>query len=142
MLIGFSVYCLIGNILLYKYISFFAMKITPVPTKLLLSFSLFCCMTAVVLTKIDAYQTLHNEHTFARTNFWRFFYWSSFVFGYVVFVILSESDRVGGSTSFLQMWVDFYKARLLLFGSGFIAFLVGLILLLRADLLKMFAQQI
>jgi hypothetical protein len=129
-LIALAVYTLLANVGLYHIVAHYAMKIVPVPTKALLSFSLFCCLTAVVLTPLDLYQSIHDNHVYPLTNFWRFLYWISFLFGYVIFVVISEKDRVGESRSFLESWVDFYRQRAVLFVGGGIAAIVLVVVLL------------
>lgn len=129
-LIALAVYTLLANFGLYRLVSHYAMKIVPVPTKALLSFSLFCCLSAVVVTPLDLYQSIHADHVYPLTNFWRFLYWISFLFGYVIFVVISEKDRVGESRGFLESWLDFYRQRAVIFIGGGAAAVVAVVVLL------------
>lgn len=133
----FSLYSLIANFALYQFVTYYIVKTATSATKLMLAFSLYCCLSAVVLTPIDLYQSLHDQRWYELTNYWRFLYWVSFVFGYVVFVVVAEKDRVGEEGGLLSMLIGFYRERLWMFASGGVAFLIFLILLIRADMLKM-----
>lgn len=129
-------YTLLANFVLYRFVTHYAMKIVPVATKLLLSGALFCCATAVLLTPIDLYQSLHSAHVYSLTNGWRFLYWISFLFGYVVFVVISEKDRVGESRSFLESWVGYYRQRAVFFGAGILGSVVLVVFLLYKGVLR------
>ena len=113
----FIAYIVIGNALLYMLINRYATDTVTFAAKSLISFSLFCCLSALLLLNIDVYQSLNNIAKFDLVNLWRFFYWSSFFFGYIVFVVLSEHDRVGGSSSLTGIWLNFYRERMPLFVS-------------------------
>jgi hypothetical protein len=110
-------YILAGNALLYLIINRYATDTVTIAAKSLISFSLFCGLSALVLLNIDVYQSLNNLVEFDLVNLWRFFYWCSFFFGYIVFVVLSEHDRVGGSSSLTGIWLNFYRERMPLFVS-------------------------
>ena len=100
---------------LYSYVNQLAIKITPFYTKALITIAWFITMSILVVLNIDVYQSVNKTELIDLTNFWRFFYWSSFIFGYIVFVILSEYDKQGSGRSMFEIWIDYYKQRLTIF---------------------------
>lgn len=127
--VAYSVMTLSG---LYALVNQLAIRVTPFYTKALITAAWFTSVSALVILNIDVYQSVNKETQVELTNFWRFFYWSSFIFGYVVFVILSEYDRQGSGKSLFEIWVDYYRRRLPIFIGIFAAIAAFLVYLIHA----------
>ena len=126
----FMTYTLILLSMLYYFINQLAIKITPFYTKALITMAWFTSVSALVILNIDVYQSVNHTTLIDLTNFWRFFYWSSFIFGYIVFVILSEYDKQGSGKSLFEIWVDYYRRRLPIFITIFMTVIFFLIYLM------------
>lgn len=131
----FMTYAVVLISLLYSFINQLAIKVTPFYTKVLITMAWFTSISVLVILNIDVYQSVNNTVMIELTNFWRFFYWSSFIFGYIVFVILSEYDRQGSGKSLFEIWVDYYRQRLPIFISVFLSIVLFLIYLLMNGIL-------
>jgi hypothetical protein len=132
-------YVLLGNLFLYLLIDRYATNTVTFAAKTLISFSIFCCFSVLVLLNIDVYQSLNNSFVFDLVNVWRFFYWTSFLFGYVVFVVLSEHDRIGSSSSLTSIWINFYRQRLPFFCSIIAFTILALFFMIQKNIIQMLA---
>lgn len=130
MLYVFMVYSAILLGLLYFLIDQLAIKITPFYTKALITMAWFTSISALIILNIDVYQSVNKSEVIDLRHFWRFFYWSSFIFGYIVFVILSEYDRQGSGKSLFEIWIDYYRERLPIFMTIFLSVICFLIYLM------------
>ena len=110
-------YLFLGQLAFYRLVHSYAIKTASFSSKFLIAFSLLCCFTALVILNIDISQSLRLQGAplIDLTPYGRFFYWSSFLFGYVIFVVRAERERLGNSDNFFLVWLNFYRRQLLLF---------------------------
>lgn len=117
------------NAFFYKICSFYSNRNVSVTSKIVISTSNFCALSALIVLNVDVHQTLTQNQVYETYTFWRILYWISFVYGYIVFVALSEKERFGDSKTTKTLLVDFYKQRFLqifLFGTILIVLIYAL----------------
>lgn len=119
------------NAILYFGLSRCANKNVSTVSLLFMTTSLFSALVALCLLNIDVYQSITGQRIYELYISWRVFYWVSFVYGYGVFVVLSERDRFVGSRSIFWLFVGFYRDRLLIFLTIGIAAITVLVLLIQ-----------
>lgn len=131
----FVCYATIALPLIYLLVNNLAVKTATLASKLLFTIAWFITLTALFILNIDVYQSIikplpgsdssnpafllkmDNEYYLAHEpvnliQYWRVFYWSSLLFGYVVFTILEEYESQGSGKSIFAIWLDYYKKRL------------------------------
>ncbi len=69
---------------------------------------------------------------------WKIFYWSTYIFGYFIFVILGELDRKGKKHSIVVILMDYYFAKFVYFILIFLVCVVVVSYLLVRGMMKMF----
>lgn len=112
-LIPILVFSLISNITIFTIYSRLSSPNVTLSSKLFMTTSNFAALSALLILNIDVYQNITNTKSNQLYIYWKSLYWASFIFGYFIFVILSEKDRFGGSRSTLSLFMNFYKQRLI-----------------------------
>jgi hypothetical protein len=110
-------------------------------SKMIISVSLCTNCFFLYIFILDVQHSFSRGVTFSLKNLWRLVYWSNFIFGFIIFPILTQSERNHSQDSILTLLYTFYKKRLLILVSIVVPLVILAVLIFDVSVMSLFTKQ-